>query len=149
LPYIPGNSIQGYCIQCKGDTTQTVLEVEGMQVRAARCSRCKTEGDYRAPRARTKARLREVAASRKASAKTAAPKKTRRKKEDPGQVFRSLVKKLNPAAARPYDVSKAMTVDQLIEHPSFGLGVVTALFEEQKATVLFEDGPRVLVCNRK
>jgi hypothetical protein len=136
-------------MECRSDTSQTVIEVDGMQVRTARCEKCKTIGDYRSPRARTKARLREMAASRGKRPKSEAPpRKTRRKKEDPGQVFRALVGGLGPVTARAYSVRAALTVGDLIEHPSFGLGVVTVLTEEQKATVLFEDGPRVLICNR-
>jgi hypothetical protein len=148
LPYIPGNAIQGYCIHCKRDTAQTVLEVDGLQVRSARCEACKSEAVFRAPRARTKARLREVAASRKTRAEKAPPRKSRRKKEDPGQAFRTLVGNMNPSTAKAYSIKNALAVGQLITHPSFGLGVVTTLAEEQKATVLFEDGPRVLICNR-
>jgi hypothetical protein len=148
LPYIPGNAIQGYCLHCKGDTSQTVIEVDGLQVRVARCSKCKMEGDYRAPRARTKARLREVAAARKTRTAKTPPRKPRRKKEDPGQIFRNLVGSLSPTTAKAYSVKDNLAVGQLIEHPSFGLGVVTILTEAQKATVLFEDGPRVLICNR-
>lgn len=150
MPYIPGNRIQGYCLGCKSDTSQTVIDVEGMQVRVSRCERCGNESDYRTPRVRTKARLREVAAARKAGAKdtAATPRRTRRKKEDPAAAFRKLVAAGDPAAARPYDVKNELAAGQMIEHSAFGLGVVTALTEEQKATVLFEDGPRVLVCNR-
>jgi hypothetical protein len=148
LPYIPGNAIQGYCAHCKSDTSQTVIEVDGLQVRIARCNKCKLEGDYRSPRARTKARLREVAASRKTRAGSTPARKPRRKKEDPGQIFRTLVGSLSPSTAKAYSVRDTLAVGQLIEHPSFGLGVVTILTEAQKATVLFEDGPRVLICNR-
>jgi hypothetical protein len=148
VPYIPGNAIQGYCVHCKGDTQQTVLEVDGLQVRTVRCEKCKSEGMFRSPRARTKARLREVAASRKTRAEKAPARKPRRKKEDPGQVFRSLVGNQSPSSAKAYSARDSLAVGQLVTHPSFGLGVVTTLTEEQKATVLFEDGPRVLICNR-
>ncbi|HUT79305.1 MAG TPA: hypothetical protein VM285_16515 [Polyangia bacterium] len=125
-----------------------MIDVDGFQVRIARCNKCKLESDFRTPRARTTARLREVAASRKTRTDKAPARKPRRKKEDPGQVFRNLVGSLTPSTAKAYSVKDTLAVGQLIEHPSFGLGVVTTLAEAQKATVLFEDGPRVLICNR-
>jgi hypothetical protein len=47
-----------------------------------------------------------------------------------------------------YDPQHAFAVDDVVEHPSFGKGVVTCLPGPQKMEVLFESGPKVLSHDR-
>jgi hypothetical protein len=145
VAYVVGNSVDGYCKNCRTDTSQTVLEVDGHRIRLVRCPRCHTEGPFLSPRARTKAGLREVAAKRR----TRAPAKRSRRKDDPAAVFRRLLAGKDPAEAVGYDAAQPLDVGQLVDHPTFGIGVVIALPEPTKANVAFEDRARVMVCNRK
>jgi hypothetical protein len=150
LPYVPGNAIEGYCASCKADTVQTVLVVEGLQVRSARCEKCGGEGPLRTSRARTKAGLREVAAKRHSVAPPRAPKRRSRKDQaDPAQLFRRLIEGKELGLAAAYDFHAPLELGQVIRHPTFGLGVVTSINEDSKAGVTFEDGVRTIVHNRK
>jgi hypothetical protein len=148
LPYVPGNAIEGYCASCKADTVQTVLVVEGFQIRQVRCEKCGVEGPMKTSRAKTKAGLREVAAKR--SVVPPPPKRrSRRDRVDPGQVFRRLLEGKELSLAVPYDLRASFELGQVIRHPTFGLGVVTALCEDSKVNVTFEDGVKTIVHNRK
>ena len=144
LAYVPGNAVEGYCLTCKADTVQTVLEVEGLQIRQVRCEKCNAEEPFRVPRAKTKAGLREVAAKRKTKTR-----RTRKKPEDPAQIFRKLLEGKDLSLAEKYNPKELLEIGQLIEHPQFGIGVVTAVIDAAKASIAFEDRPRVMVCNRK
>ncbi len=147
MPYVPGNAVEGFCSTCKKDTLQTVLEVEGLQIRLVRCEKCKEEASFLMAREKTKAALREVAAKRRS---TATPvRRKRRKPEDPGQTFRKLIEGKDLSAALDYNIRLELDIGQVIRHPTFGIGVVVAVNEPMKANITFEDGPRMMVCNKK
>jgi hypothetical protein len=146
LPYVVGNAIEGYCKTCRADTNQTIVELDGHQVRTSRCRECNTEMPFRSPRARTKAGLREVAAKRKSKATT---RRSRKKQEDPAEIFRQLLEGKDLSEARKYNAKKPLEEGQIIDHPKFGIGIVVSVTESTKANVAFEDRPRVMVCNRK
>lgn len=48
-------------------------------------------------------------------------------------------------AKKPYSATAKVAVGDLLEHPKFGLGVVTAV-DPGRAQILFESGARKLVC---
>jgi hypothetical protein len=146
LPYVVGNAIEGYCKKCRGDTNQTIVEIEGNQVRTSRCADCNSEMPFRSPRARTKAGLREVAAKRKSTATT---RRSKKKQESPEEIYRQLLEGKDLSEAVKYNAKKPLDEGQIIKHPKFGIGIVTSVTEPTKASVAFEDRPRVMVCNRK
>jgi hypothetical protein len=147
VPYIPGSPIDAYCGNCKSDTNHVVLEVDGIQVREVRCEKCSTRGEFRAPRAKARAGLKE-ALRRKSMPPPPRRKNTRRKAETPEQIFEKLVDGRDVDAALPYNIRTVLKVGDMVDHPKFGLGVVAALPEDQKARIFFEDGERVMVCNK-
>ncbi|MBN2527921.1 MAG: hypothetical protein JXR76_16145 [Deltaproteobacteria bacterium] len=147
MPYVPGNAVEGYCLECKRDTVQTVLEVSGLQVRMVRCEKCGDEGPLRMPRHKTKAGLR---AALQKKVVTGAPKRrTRKPKEDPGQTFRQLLQGKDISEAVDYNIRIQITEGDVIRHKSFGIGVVTTITATDKATVLFEEGPRTMIFGRE
>jgi hypothetical protein len=147
LPYVPGNAIEGYCATCKADTVQTVLVVEGFQIRSVRCEKCRTEGPMCRSRAKTKAALREIAAKRQPPSPP--KRRTRKERVDPAQVFRRLLEGRELTMAQPYNIHTALELGQVIRHPTFGVGVVTTLCEDSKVNVTFEDGVKTIAHNRK
>ncbi len=50
--------------------------------------------------------------------------------------------------SRPYSVSGIFRAHDVIEHPTFGLGVVTHLLAGDKIQVVFKNGDKLLVCRR-
>jgi hypothetical protein len=146
VPYIPGSPINANCAECQTDTNHVVLEATGMQVRRVRCEKCNTEGEYRPPRDKARAALLEISKKKK----VAKPKKTvrRKKAQTPEQIFESLIADIDTSSSKKYSVKAELEPGDLTTHSSFGLGVVTALTGPQKATIVFESGERVMVCNR-
>jgi len=145
VPYVVGNAIDGYCKKCRTDTSQTIIELEGNQIRSVRCQTCNAEGPFQSPRAKTKAGLREVAAKRKKPA----PRRTKKKKEDPAEIYRQLLEGRDLDEAIPYKTKNPLDEGDLVDHPKFGIGVVVSVIEPTKANIAFEDRPRIMVCNRK
>ncbi len=146
MPYIPGSPIDAYCPSCKSDTKHVVLEVDGLQVREVRCEKCRTVGEFRAPRAGLKAGLK--AAIRRKSVPPSPVRSTRKRAEKPADLYRRVIFGRDVSAAIPYSIKAKLAVNDLVCHSTFGVGIVAAITDPNKARVLFEDGERMLVCNK-
>ncbi|MCP4602919.1 MAG: hypothetical protein GY847_20790 [Proteobacteria bacterium] len=148
MPYIPGSPVEAYCTGCKADTSHVVLESEGIQIRLVRCDKCASENPFRAPRVKTKAALMEFAAKKKKL--SAPPKPARRSRKppppSPEAVFQQLTEEMDMSTAVKYSAQESLHEGELVDHPIFGIGVVTALIDKQKAKVFFEDGERLMIC---
>ena len=85
----------------------------------------------------------------KATQETVKTTKTRRrtKKLDPTRDFDALAKKFKEKMPVRYSMSGSFKVHDMIEHKTFGLGIVIRASYE-KMEVVFSDRPRILVCNR-
>lgn len=66
----------------------------------------------------------------------------------PNHIFEQLVSDMDLSTATRYNAKKSLDEGDLIEHPTFGTGLVTAVVDEQKVKVVFRDGERLLICNR-
>lgn len=146
MTYVPGNAAEGYCATCDEDTLHTVLEIEGLQIRCARCSKCSTEGPFRVSRAKARAGL--MAYVGKRATIPPPPRRQRKKAEDPAQIYRRMMEGKKISEARTYKISMALSEGDILRHPRFGVGIVSALTGPQKAVVVFEDGPKNLVFGR-
>lgn len=49
---------------------------------------------------------------------------------------------------RPYSIRETYDLNDLIDHGSFGAGIVTQIIDEYKIEVLFQQGTKVLVHSR-
>lgn len=84
-----------------------------------------------------------------------APRQVRQREErgpsgpQPGKArashYQDLMKGKNPALTKRYSPKDKYAPGDLVQHPSFGLGVATALKDTTKIEVLFEEGPKVLI----
>jgi hypothetical protein len=59
--------------------------------------------------------------------------------------YQTLLRGKDIAAARTYSPQNKYLTGEVIQHPSFGLGVTTSIKDETKIEVLFEGGLKVLV----
>lgn len=55
----------------------------------------------------------------------------------------------NPSTPIPYSMTTELALAQLIEHPSFGTGMIIAIYPPDKADILFEEGIKSLRCQCK
>jgi hypothetical protein len=119
-----------------------------MQVRLVRCEQCGEEGTLVAPRDKTRAALLDFAQKKK---KKKAPVTKRRSKKavSPEEMFRELTDGSDLSLAVAYNVKKPLSVGDIVDHPTFGIGIVTMRTDVKKAKVFFETGERVMICNRK
>ena len=64
------------------------------------------------------------------------------------KTFEELAEKFKEKEHLPYRMSGSFKNDDVIDHKTFGMGIVIRAFDD-KMEVAFCDGPRILVCNRE
>jgi len=107
-----------------------------MEFKLKKCQTCGSEHKYSPEKKKTPAK----------TAKTKR-KTTRTKKVDYGKEFEKLAEKFKEKAAVHYSMSGSFRADDVIDHQTFGRGIVTSV-SYQKMEVAFPDRPRVLVCDK-
>jgi hypothetical protein len=75
-------------------------------------------------------------------------KAVRPKKVDPAKDFELLTEKFKGKKPRSYSMSGSFRAEDVIEHSTFGVGIVISAFNKQME-VVFSDRPRILVFNRE
>ena len=118
--------MDGFCGRCKMVLAHTVLAMVGKTIARVRCNTCMTDHAYRrAPGTTTPAR---------AGAR-------------PSKVvisFEAQIEARGASTARAYSPRDTFRVDELISHPTFGLGIVRAV-RQDKVDVAFKAAERTLI----
>ena len=131
-----GDPILSNCTRCKRATRHWVVAlVEGIPARV-QCTACDGIHNYRAPKP---AAARRPAAPRRRPAAAA-------KAETLAREFDAAVAVMDPAGAAAYRMDARFDAKKLLQHPTFGLGLVRRVISPDKIEVLFRDGPRTLRC---
>lgn len=135
-----GDSIEARCTKCKEVLNHTIVAmVEGKVVRV-KCNTCNGMHNYRSVAAKSPAKTASVR-------KTAVP---RAAKKDPGAADLEEWAALRPTMrldrAVVYDMNGKFRVRDLVDHSTFGYGVVKLIPGPNKMEVLFEGGKKLLRC---
>jgi hypothetical protein len=137
-----GNNIEARCTRCRKVLNHTIVAMVGELVVRVECNTCHGVHNYHRG-AETKAPA-GTAPIRKTAA---APGKT---KKEPGAADREEWESLRPTMVKEqavaYDMSRKYRVNSLVDHPSFGLGVVKLITGPNKMEVLFQGGKKLLRC---
>lgn len=135
-----GGDVLVHCNRCELDLWHTVVaKVDGL-VKRVKCNTCKTE---HAVRGETRAH------KQPRGAKPPAPAVVRVQNRVPHKPWKELMEGRDVSGAVEYSVKATPGKNDVVKHPTFGLGVVTDLSDDRKkATVLFEAGEKVLAIGR-
>ena len=63
------------------------------------------------------------------------------------EAWKRLEAKIGSEHARPFKISDAVSANDVIDHPEFGIGFVVELTSPKKVKVLFAQGIKKLACN--
>jgi hypothetical protein len=74
--------------------------------------------------------------------------RSKREAEPKPPNYANLLKGRDPSKARAYGMTERFAAGDLVNHPNFGLGLVTALKDVNKIEVVFSDGVKVLLHRR-
>lgn len=142
----PGSYVQAHCTRCRTVLRHTVIAlVEGVPARV-KCNTCGGEHVYRAPETPSAAgapRERKERAAREPRASKSSSKRTSPNLE---AEWREQLAAAGDRPARRYAPGESFGKGDVVEHLSFGVGVVQRVIEPGKILVLFAAGPKTLVC---
>jgi len=133
-----GGEVDSFCTRCKMLLAHTVLAMVGERVARVRCNTCMGEHAFKAAPGAPKPR-----ATRSPSAGTRAAPRARA----PTLSFDEQLAAANTTASRPYSIGETFKVDQVIDHPTFGRGIVGAA-RADKIDVTFRNFVKTLVHGR-
>ncbi|HSH68449.1 MAG TPA: hypothetical protein VK997_00930 [Deferrisomatales bacterium] len=133
-----GDPVQSRCTKCKRITRHFVVSlVEGKPVRV-QCTACEGIHNYRP--AKAPASPRSATAPRRRATSAAA------RSEAAAQEFEEAMGEKDRTRATAYQMTGTFRSRELLQHPTFGLGLVRKVVPPNKIHVLFRDGLRTLRC---
>jgi len=137
-----GGEVDAPCTRCKLTLAHTILAMVGTKIVRVRCNTCGGDHVYRAAPGTT---------DRLSSARTATARATSAARaEKPEKVVISFEEQLagkDVANAPKYSPKDTYQLDQVIQHPTFGLGLVTAV-RGDKVDIAFKSETKTLVHGR-
>jgi hypothetical protein len=129
----PGDNIDSWCGKCKMMLAHTIEAMVGIKPARVTCNTCKSQHSYKANP--------PGEGPRKASAAATSAKRSANR-------YQSLLKANGEAGAKAYSPGSKYELGDVLEHPTFGRGVATAVRDGAKIDVLFETGSKTLIHGR-
>ncbi len=128
-----GKEMRAACSSCKRPQIHVITAVSGKKIDSIQCKVCGKSRRYR-------------------STDSGVPSKRRRLEAaaviPPEEIWKKLMAATASKKTITYAFDKKYQVNDLINHDTFGLGVVTKLPTGDKARVAFKEGELLLICNR-
>ena len=131
-----GGEVDAFCTKCELTLAHTVHAVVGGRPVKVECNTCHGVHRYRDATGR----------SPTARAAPRGEKPARPKAEVVG--FETLLAGKDVGAARPYSPKQTYAVDQVIDHPMFGRGFVSAVRDGGKVEITFRSDVKLLIHGR-
>ena len=131
-----GDSVESHCTKCRTLMNHTIVAMVNGQPGRVECNTCKGVHNYRKP-----ATEKSPAKERKA----ASPRKRSIGKVDPDLASWAELD-LPAGEATTYSMQATYRLDEIIKHPTFGLGKVVQLVPPNKVEILFQAGRKLLRC---
>jgi hypothetical protein len=133
-------SVYTDCKKCGAERYHTVLAHTSATSAKVECETCHSKKTYKLPSAR-KAKVPGAPKAKSTSPRGASARAAAHEQE-----YQTLLSAA-PTDAAPYNMKMKFTLNQKIQHPKFGVGVVKTAFND-KVEVVFQDEVRNLVHNR-
>ena len=139
-----GGEVDAFCTRCRLTLAHTILAMVGTKIARVRCNTCNGDHAYRSAPGTTD-KPSAASRSRSGSSSTSKPRASRASAEE--KVIISFEEQLagkDTANAPRYSARDTYKVDQVIQHPTFGLGLVTAV-RDNKVDITFKSESKTLV----
>jgi hypothetical protein len=142
-----GGEVVAFCTKCRMDLAHTIIAMDGTKPARVQCNTCNGQHNYRgkaeaaakAPKAPKAAKTAKAGSSRSSDGKSKS-ERVRLSFEDQVASKRG--------GARVYSTKSSFIVDELVNHPTFGVGYVEGV-RLDKVDVVFKSGTKTLVHGRK
>jgi hypothetical protein len=136
-----GGEVDGFCTKCRMILAHTILAMVGERIARVKCNTCGGEHAYKAAEPGT-------AAPRSSTPRASKPRAeggTRTRAQEAS--FEEQLAGKDLATARPYAVGEKFAVGDLVNHPTFGIGLVGAA-RPDKIDVTFKSFVKTLLHSR-
>lgn len=132
-----GGEVDAVCTKCKMVLAHTVIAMVGSKPVRVQCNTCNGQHNYRGGGADAK-----VSTTSPAARATRAPRAVATRLS-----FDDLLAERKTGLARPYSPKVSFLLDEVVQHPTFGLGYVSAV-RPDKVEVTFRSGSKTLIHGR-
>ncbi len=137
-----GDVVDARCTRCRTVTNHTIVAMVEERVVRVQCNTCNGVHNYYSPAEKRSPR---AAASPKSEKAPAARPRVSRQSAAQAE-WEELSRNADTSAAIRYEMGRGFKVDDLVQHPVFGLGIVKTTTKPNKMEVLFEGGVKLLRC---
>jgi hypothetical protein len=141
-----GDTVDARCTKCRLVTNHTIIAMVGAEIVRVQCNTCGGSHKYHPPKAEPVSSSTPSKAARPAAKPPTSSRKARAEEASDFQEWAARCRREGDIRSRPYDIDGAFRSDEVIAHPSFGLGIVKTTIRPNKMEVLFEGGRKLLRC---
>ncbi len=137
-----GKEVLSYCSKCKLTLAHIIVTMKDSKTPdKVQCKTCKATHAFKDPSAaKAKTSVNKVIKTAKAKSRTGSRKST----ETVGELWTKAINK-NTTGTKDYTIKGSFITGDVIDHPTFGQGVVEKLIDNNKIEVLFQDDYRTLL----
>ena len=126
------------CNRCKMDLAHTIVAIVGNDIKRVQCNTCGSPHNFNYSRKKNE--------DDEDKPKTIL-KPTRREMPIPLGAWSRKLDGRDYSTAKNYSPKEKFVQNDLINHPTFGMGVVEKVLDNKKVEVLFQSGLKILICN--
>jgi hypothetical protein len=137
-----GKEVLSLCSKCKLTLAHIIVTMkDAKSPDKVQCKTCKATHSFKDPSsAKAKTSVNKVIKT----AKSGRTGKSRKPTESVGELWNKAINK-NTAQTKSYSIKESFLTGDVIDHPTFGQGVVEKLIDNNKIEVLFQDDYRTLM----
>jgi hypothetical protein len=125
-----GNDVSSLCMKCKRSQIHVIASMVNERIGKVQCRTCGSFHRYRDPEAPLK------------------PPRVRVGKVSHEETWEKMMKLVSSQKKIRYTFAGDFKVNDLVDHATFGLGVVTHLLPDDKIQIIFKDSEKILVARR-
>jgi BRCT domain type II-containing protein len=150
-----GDIVESTCRKCNDVTGHAVVSIVEGQIAKVECRGCgsvhkhrpaKKSGQPKAAKSSSRSEKGKSTASKGKKSQTAKEKEAQQIAEQIYHEWQTKTQGKNQAEAKKYRMDGEFAANDLIDHASFGLGVVQRIIPPNKMDVLFQDSEKRLRC---
>lgn len=140
-----GSEVLAYCGTCKMDLMAIVVAKVGSKIVKVQCKTCKKERGYKDPKGVNDPKSAPAAKTKKARS---AESDKEAKAVTVQAEWERLMKDAAAAAKVKYSPKVKLNLGDVVQHPTFGDGIVTRIQHPDKAEIIFKSDLKLLIHSR-
>jgi len=134
--YSAGGYLEAWCTKCRLELGHTIIAMVDNFPKRVKCNTCNGQHNFRAkPSEKNQTKLKS------------STRKTKSQKNNYDEYISRLTG-YDLSNAKKYSMKGNFEKDEIIDHPSFGVGIVLSIIQINKIEVLFKDGPKLIIQNQ-